>query len=407
MKITNLLLTSTLEMNREQWLEFREPKNHVNKWLGEFYQSQVDSKGMKEGYLYGKEAYDFLKYAFNSDQWKEYIFPCIGGSEMASVTGHSPYKSVIELYYEKVGLKEVYNDSNAAMYWGSTLEETIAQQWQFWGGSFESLLLNAKLKKVIRKCRRINAYVQNIGFPWIFVSLDRIINKHDGKEEGALECKTISGWAAEQWEHGIPPMYVVQLQTQLMTLEFLYGEMAMLKDGRDFSVIPFDKHELVCEGIRTQSKAFFDMVKAGIVEYFLYQAAPTDELKKEHLANIDRFSPEPDGSLAYQNYLKDAYQERGYEIVGNLEQLHLARAYKHFDNKMKDLENYQRECSNKLKGFMKDAAKLDFGPDGVVTWKANVKGSRVFNVRVSVDDDFTPNPELINLQPLVKNSVED
>jgi hypothetical protein len=55
---------------------------------------------------------------------------------------------------------------------------------------------------------------------------------------------------------------------------------------------------------------------------------------------------------------------------------------------IKKFENVQMLRSNKLKFVMKEANVLDFGGDGKVTWKANAKGSRVFQVRVKVDDDY-------------------
>jgi putative phage-type endonuclease len=304
--------------------------------------------------------------------------------------GLSPYKSIIELYYEKVGLKPVYDTDNAPMFWGRTLEATIAEQWQYWEGSTDSLIENSKIGKVIRKCRRCNAYVQNKSFPWIYVSLDRIINKTNELKEGSLECKTISGYAANMWENGIPPMYVVQLQTQLLVCEFDHGEMAILKDGRDFEVYPFDRHEQIINRVKEQSLAFFNMVKAGIKHFILASYCPDQNIMADHLAKIDYSSPEPDGSLAYELFLKEQYKDYGTELEGQPEHLEDAFNYTYYKKEMDKLELLQRECSNRLKAYMKEANKLKFGELGIVTWKQNAKGSRVFNVKVKCEENYVP-----------------
>lgn len=407
MNTKNLIMTPTGGMNREQWLQFRQPLNHVRKRLVEIFRSTTglpSSVEISEERFFNpsENTVAVLQQLFTTQEWKDFIFPCIGASEIASIIGLNPYKSVIELYYEKVGIKEAYFEDNAAMFWGRTLEETIAEQWQYWEGSPESVIENCNQKKVVRKCRKINFYVQNKATPWLFVSLDRVINKHLSFEEGSLECKTISGYAADMWENGIPPMYVCQLQAQLLTFQFAYGEMAILRDGRGFNVYPFDMHPEICERLKNESFKFFQMVKAGIEQYLLYKVSG----EQQYLANVDNFSPEPDGSTAYESYLKQAYTEQGYEKLGGAVEVHLAKAYKFFDSQVKQIEDKQRECSNKLKAYMQDAAVIDLGNEGKVSWKANTKGVRTFRVNVTAEEGFKPNPEIIKTEPLVPITEE-
>jgi putative phage-type endonuclease len=395
----NLIMTSTANMNREEWLAFRQPLNHVKEFLESWYRKESDPAGFPFGFLKSAEGYEFLKYIFETQAWKDFVFPVVGGSEISSLVGLNKYQSVIELYYEKVGVKDVFNDDNEAMFWGRELEEHIAEKWQYWETDAETMLSNFKAKRIVRKCRRINYYVQNKKFPWIMVSLDRIINQKDGQKEGSLECKCISAWAADMWEDGIPPMYVCQLQAQIMTFEFEFGEMAILKDGRHFQVYPFDKGENICNRLKEESFKFFQMVKAGIEQFLLYKAAP-DNLKETHLAQIDHTSPEPDGSTAYETYLKSAYKDQGYEVPGGPVELHLAKAYKYYDKEVKQLEDKQRECSNKLKGFIKDAARIDLGLEGYVSWKADAKGTRRMLIKVTPEEGFKPDHSIIKSEPL-------
>lgn len=387
MNTKNLILTSTVGMSREDWLAFRKPVNHVKKFI------QTFAENIWHDATTNKERYNFLKILFSKDsfskEWQEFEFPCIGASEISCLIGLNPYKSIIELFYEKVGIKETFDQDNIAMFWGRELEAAIAEKWQYWEGSPESLIENFAAGKIIRKCRRMNAYCQNKNFPWIFVSVDRIINKSDKFAEGVNECKTISGFAANMWENGIPPMYVAQLQAQIAVTELDYGEMTILKDGRYFDVYPFDKSEMIANKLITESKRFFENVKAGIEQYLLGLYSPDEQTRLDHYAKIDNLSPEPDGSTSYEKYLNKTYEDKGFEITGGLYELGLAKDYVYFGGQIKSLETLQTERSNKIKAIMKDASCISFGQDGQCTWREGAK-SRTFRVNVKIDPDYKP-----------------
>lgn len=398
-------MTSTVGMPRETWLEFRQPLTHVREFMDQKLRVDVSGSAFTREAFWNPEnrstIYLMLKEFFTTQAWKDFVFPCLGASEVATIMGLNPYKSSIELYFEKIGAKQVYDNDNVAMFWGRELEEQIAEKWQYWDGTPEGLIENFKNKNILRRCRRLNYYVRNREFPWLFVSLDRVINKQkNGQEEvdeGSLECKTISGWSSDMWESGIPVMYVAQLQAQLIACGFSYGEIAILKDGRYFEVYPFDRSENICAKIIDLSKNFFTLVKLGIEQFLLHTYGPTDYEMQEHYAGCEKFAPEPDGSEAYKNYLSEKYttaQETG--IQGGINEVVLARTYKFYGERIKDYEKEQTECANRLKAFMKEASKIDLGADGSVTWNNNSHGTRTLRVNVKVDPAFTPEKFLAN-----------
>lgn len=379
----NLILTSTVGMNREEWLAFRKPMTHVENFL---------TKQLKKPR--NKWTYEELKTFFAGPSWKNFTFPCVGGSEIATMMGLNPYQSVIELYFEKIGAKEVHDFDNAAMFWGRELEEQIADKWQYWDGDPDRLIENFKAKRISRRCRRLNAYVQNKAFPWIFVSIDRLINKQrNGAEtidEGVNECKTISGYAANMWEAGIPPMYVVQLQTQITVLETTFGEMTILKDGRWFEVYPFDRNERISARILSRGKEFFDMCKAGIVQFILHSFARKQHLQQWHYSECERMAPEPDGSLAYEQYLSAKYQDKGGSILGNNLQLEMAKECKYYRRRINKLLALGRETSNRLKAALGESQKMSFMEEGSVTWTENGRGGRTFRINLRLPADYIP-----------------
>jgi putative phage-type endonuclease len=401
----NLILTPTRDMSRHEWLAFRQPINHVRNFIVQWYAKHLDVPPPKqeELFLRSEVTVTILKKCFESQEWKDFVFPCIGASEISPLLGLNPYYSVIELFFEKVSIKPYYDEDNVAMFWGRELEEQIAQKWQYWDGSPEGMIANFAAGDRKRKCRRTNFYTQNKEFPWIFCSLDRIINKQGTDEEvvdeGALECKTISGFYAKMWENEIPPMHVVQHQTQLGVLEFQYGELAILKDGRYFDVMPFDRHQGIIDRLIKESKNFFDNVKYAIERWLLHQATTDENYQQQLYSEIEFVAPEPDGSDSYKNYLSETYQNSisGKEVVGTAVEEELARQYKWYDKRMKDFDYLKTESRNKLCAFMKDIPVLTLGELGKVTWREEGQKGRVFRVNVKVDPSFIP--EAFKAQP--------
>lgn len=399
-------MTPTGKMSREEWLEFRRPLTHVRKFIVDEWNRSIPKQYSYTEFWDNKQdfVYPALLALFGQDAWKEYRFPCVGASEISAIVGLNPYKSAIELFYEKVGIKPDYIPENEAMFWGKEGEAMIADIWQYWDGNKFTYIENFRNEQIQRKCRRINYYVQNKKFPWLFVSIDRIMNKGTANNEGVLECKEISGYAANMWETGIPPMYVAQHQTQLLVSELFFGELAIRKDGRYFDVYPFDRSEEIQAKMLSESMKFFGLVKSAIEQFLLAEYAPDENSKLHHMALVDNYSPEPDGSLSYRDYLADRYKDEGYEIIGGPIELELARDYKYFGKQIKGLEALQMERSNKIKAVMKDASGISFGTNGRCTWKQG-KTSRTFQVYVEPPEDYLP--EVVKAGgPIQINAVE-
>lgn len=314
--------------------------------------------------------------------WLAYRKSGVGASEVGSILGLSPYKSSIELFYEKIGEGVGYNVENIFMFMGLEQENFIADMWQYWGGSEESMMANFREEKIIRKCARVNAYVRNPKYPWLFVSLDRRIIKTPTQGEGALEIKTISGYESEKWAAGIPPSHVVQVQTQCLVCEFEFGELATLKDGRRFDVIPFEYSQSLSEGIIERTKEFWDKVELGkklVTQEFEARRTFNIRLAEDIAAQLHDLEPPPDGSDAYLDYMKEKYHlAQPGEISGTEAEIQLAREHKEIKGQIKDLEEEARLRQNKLIYFLNGMDRITFGVEGYVSWKQNSNGSRVF-----------------------------
>jgi predicted phage-related endonuclease len=333
----------------------------------------------------------------SQEDWLRYRKKGIGASEVGTILGLNPYKCSAQLFYEKLG-EETLTLENMAMFLGKEQEAFIADLWQYWNPDDPTegtLIQNAREHRKMRRCQRVNAYVVNPDFPWLFVSLDRKINKRqkrdiDGREilyntedEGALEIKTIAGYEADKWEAGIPPSHVVQVQTQLLVCGFSFGELAILRDGRQFDVIPFEANPDVQETIVRKTREFWDRIEQGrILKTQRFEAERNFNYKAVEEINerLTAVEPPPDGSEAFAKYLKERYKiaEPG-EQKGTDEQLEWAERHRMINVNLKELQEREREVENKLKNVLRDGAdKIDFGPHGYVSWKVDSRGARRF-----------------------------
>lgn len=324
----------------------------------------------------------------SQEDWLRFRTRGIGASDVGTVMGFNPYKSSIELYYEKIGEDIGYNVENIYMFMGKEQEPLLADMWQYWDPHVSddhvgTMIKNYRSKNVVRRCQKVNAYVQNPTYPWLFVSLDRKINKTTARGEGALELKTIAGHESDKWEGGIPPSHVVQVQTQLLVCEFDHGELATLKNGREFNVLPFTYNKNICGAIIDRTKEFWDRVVEGRrLATVRYDAMRNhnQRLVDECNAKLQQIEPEPDGSEAYSDFLKEKYRiARPGEMAGTLENLQIAREHLEVKSRITELQNAARLKENQLKQVLRDGAdRMDWGTSGYISWKTDANGVRRF-----------------------------
>ena len=315
-------------------------------------------------------------------EWLAFRQQGIGASEASTVLGMNRFKSSIALFYEKLG-EPHYDIATLPKFLGSKREPVLVDMWEHWPGTQEGMLHNFENDIIVRRCKRINAYAQNPAYPWLFVSLDREINKTDKRGNGALELKEISGHEADKWEAGVPVGYVIQNQTQIGVCEYEFGELAVLRDNVEFNVLPFDFSPVIFNNVITRTKIFWDkVVEARKIMTQRYEAHRTFNMRlaDELDAQLQALEPEPDGSEAYTDFMRKKYRiaEPGL-MAGGLAELEWAKEHKEIQGRLKELEEKKRLRENQLKNVLRDGAdKIDFGNSGYVSWKADERGSRRF-----------------------------
>ncbi len=301
-------------------------------------------------------------------EWLKFRENGIGASEIATIMGLNRYKSAHQLFYEKVEGATEQEDS-IAMFMGRYNEDSIADLWQYWETDQLTMMQNYAEKKVIRKCRKINAYLINPEFPHLFASLDRVINKNGTDKEQALELKTISAFSSDQWISGIPPQYIVQLQQQLLVADLEEGELCILKDGRYMEVYSFRRNEEIINSIIEQSTKFWNNVLEA--RKLNLQGCPFEHLE-----------PEIDHIEAYADFLNEKFTATPQKAEPIDEMYIAGMQYLECNEDEKAIKLEKTRLTNIIKAYMGNASLIDFGPDGKITWNENAKGSRTMLIKL-------------------------
>jgi putative phage-type endonuclease len=322
--------------------------------------------------------------------WLQFRTRGLGASDIGAVLGFSEYCSPMQKFDEKITLIPKPKFENIAMFLGKQAEDKNAEMWEYWDGSIEGMIENYYSGKKIRRCRKINAYVQNPKYNWLFVSLDRIINKHTikGQEfgEGALELKNLSSYEVQKWEEGIPTSYLLQVQTQMLVCCFEYGELAIKQDDRNYTVYPFEKNKAICEQIIEQTHEFWQRVeKARKIQTQIYNAKQNFNLRlvEDLEAKLQELEPEPDGTDAVTDFLSYKYKKGiAGERAGTKEELQWAITHAEKKEALKIVQTQLLEAENKIKNSMREVEVLNFGKEGKVYWTNSKIGSRIFRNKI-------------------------
>lgn len=311
----------------------------------------------------------------SEDDWLRYRKSGIGASEVGKVMGLSDWGSALDLFYEKIGEGLPYTIENMAMFMGKEKESFIANLWQYWEGSEDSLIRNKRAGRIVRRMQKVNAYVRNPKYPWLFVSLDRKINRQGDKPEGALEIKTIGGWEADKFISGIPPQYLLQHQDQMGVCELEWGEIALHRDGRQFDVLEFEANKQIFENIVDSTHNFWERVLRAreiLTQRFEATRSFNQRLVKELTEELTEIEPHTDGSVGLQDFLNEKFSKgTAGERQGTILELEEAKKHKELKETLKTLNESIRTSENYLKNQMRDFTKLSFGKEGAIHWSGD------------------------------------
>ncbi len=152
-----------------------------------------------------------LELEHNSSEWLEFRKNGIGSSDAASILGKSPFKTNVELWEEKVGLREPKDISNKPyVKYGTEAEAPLIQIFALDYPQYE-VIVN---KRVVYKR----------GF--MFCSLDGELIDRRTKEKGIYEGKTVeihNRQAMFKWENQVPENYYIQILHDLIITNWAFA----------------------------------------------------------------------------------------------------------------------------------------------------------------------------------------
>ncbi len=280
------------------------------------------------------------------EEWLEQRTVGIGGSDVASVLGISPFKSRLQLWHEKVA-KDVSNkekknfsiEEELIMEIGTALEPIIADKYA------------QKTGRILEK-RPMKVHPE---YPFIIGNIDREI-VGDDRGPGILEIKTKGAWV--DWKgDDIPPYYMAQVQHYLSIYDYEWAGFAILDLGtRKITNIDIERDDKQIANIIDEEKKFWKLV-----EY--------------------RIPPEVENSKTCGNFLREHYNQSEditIDLVENNDATKWAMLLRDIRKQAKFLDNQEVECKNHLMAIMGNAERA-IGNTYSMSWKSP-KDKEVFDL---------------------------
>lgn len=189
----------------------------------------------------------------NKQQWLKERKTYIGGSDLGSILGLNNFRTALDVYFEKTSEGIVEDSTSEAAYWGTVLEDVVAQEYA---------------KRTGFKIEKPAGLIRHSEYPFIACNLDYWVVDTCGHSH-ILECKTANQQKATCWgEEGtsqIPESYLYQVAYYAAITGATRVDIAVLIGGQDFRIYRYDQDEVMeSKLIRVAKKFWNNHVLAGV-----------------------------------------------------------------------------------------------------------------------------------------------
>ncbi len=275
------------------------------------------------------------------EEWLRYRKQGIGGSDAGAICGFNPYRTAMQVYYDKTS-DEIEDIDNEAMRQGRELEDYVAQRF---------------VEETGKKVRRANAMFYDEKNPFMLADVDRMIVG----ENAGLECKTVSPYMAEHWKDDkVPLSYQMQCYHYMSVCNADRWYVAALIYGREFKVYTLERdEEIIANLIHLEEDFWKNYVQPRVL-------------------------PEPDGSKLADSVIAEYYKNAGSVII----------PLQGFNDKLKrrqelvglldKLETEKKQIEQELKIYLGDAEMAE-NEQYRVSWK-NVLTNRIDSTRLKEEE---------------------
>jgi len=263
----------------------------------------------------------------------------IGASDTPIIMGYSSYKTPYQLYLEKTGVVSPDEELTEQQYWGNALEPLIIKRFS------EENNVDVSFPDT----------VYHPDHPFIFANLDGWI----ASEHAIVEAKSANSFQRKEWDmassDGIPLVYLIQIAKQCAITNASRGYCAVLIGGMEYKQFIYER-----------DKALEDLIIQADIDFW------------NCIQN--RIEPDPintsDCRLKFPTPSPEKISHSTFKTSNALAELMNVKM------KLKELAETEDKFKMHLMSHMGNAEYL-MGQEGEImaTWKANKKGTRVFNIK--------------------------
>jgi putative phage-type endonuclease len=162
----------------------------------------------------------------NKQEWLRERKNYIGGTDLASIVGLSPYRTALDVYLDKTS-DNITEESSPAMRWGNLLEDVVAKEYA--------------------KVTGYNLEIEpNVLYHHEYKFLGANIDRWADNKKHVLECKTAGFTRGKEWgEEGtdqIPESYLVQVAFYAVICDVPKVDIAVLIGGQNFRIYTYARN---------------------------------------------------------------------------------------------------------------------------------------------------------------------
>lgn len=256
-----------------------------------------------------------------NEQWLEARKNGIGGSDASAILGLNKYATPYTVWLEKTGRVEADDLSgNEKVYWGNVLEDVIAKEFE-----------KRHPEYFVREPGEMYVSKEH---PFMLASVDRMLHGQEISDStiylypepsALLEVKTCGEWRKSDWDEGVPPYYLAQVNHYLAVTGLDEAWVAVLIGGQEYREYNIKRDEYDIAYLIEKEAEFWKMVQDDVMP-------PVTNGEIDGKAVLDQF-PEDDGGFLQ---LPDS-------DVPDIQTLDFIKA------QIKDLEGKKKEIEASLK----------------------------------------------------------
>ena len=279
--------------------------------------------------------------------WLRYRTMGIGGSDVSMIAGINPYKSAYQLWLEKTGQTEPAESENEYTHFGTVLEPVIRREF---------------MERTGLKVRQKHMLLQSETYPFMLANLDGVV-KANG-EMCIFEAKTASAYKLDEWQSGIPPEYMLQVQHYMAVTDTSKAYIAALIGGNHFLYKLIERDNEIISKIIAMEKYFWEVNVLGEI------------------------APNIDGTRATTEYFNSKYNvSNGLAVKLPEELISECEEYNRLADEIDRLTSAKDAVCNRIKNVLKEN-ETGFAGKYKISWK-QVVSSKFNTTKFKAD-----NPEL-------------